>query len=368
MKFLDAYRRNPNFPNRYIPPAGLAEFLQDNLSDYSRIIGKSVRGRPIYLTSFGKGPIRILAWSQMHGNESNSTHAMLDMLETFKHHPLLHSKLYSQISLDFIFMLNPDGSETWERRNAQDLDMNRDFLKLETAELPLLKDIALTGNYDYALNLHEQRTIFTTDGTNPATLSFLSPSVSTNREITDVRRKSMAVIAAVYSQLNIDLPNQIGRYTDEFYPSSVGDNLSKAGLPTILFEGGYYPDDPLRQLSRKYYTVALYEALSAIARLNGAVDGFERYFEIPENRETHYDHIYRNVRLNTPFECILDIAVQNREIYRTGDDEISFVPIVAAVGDCKGKKGWKETDCTGREFRSASVYPKVDEEVQFEIV
>ncbi len=368
MKFLDAYCRNPNFPNRYIAPSRLAEYLQDNLSDYTSQIGTSTLGKPIYMTTLGTGPVRILAWSQMHGNESNSTHAMLDMLETFKHHPLLHERLYTQISLDFIFMLNPDGSETWDRRNAQDLDMNRDFLKMETVELPILKDIALSGNYHYALNLHEQRTIFTTDGVYPATLSFLAPSVSVDREINGTRRKSMAVIAAVYNALRKELPYQIGRYTDEFYPTSVGDNFSRAGLPTLLFEGGYFFDDPLRMVSRKYYSTALYEALCAIARLKGAEDGFDTYFEIPENRESHYDLIYRNVRLNTTFDCILDIAVQYREVYRKEDEEISFIPIVAEVGDCKDRKGWKEIDCTGREFRSASVYPKVDEEVKFEIL
>ncbi len=368
MKFLDAYRINPDFPNRYIPPSSLEKYLQANLSDYTAEIGKSTLGKPIYMTTIGSGPVKVLAWSQMHGNESNSTHAMLDLLETIKQHPLLHSNIFDNITLDFIFMLNPDGSETWERRNALELDLNRDFLKLETVELPLLKHIALTGNYGFALNLHEQRTIFTTDGVHPATLSFLSPSVSAEREVTSVRRKSMAVISAVYSTLKAELPSGIGRYTDEFYPTSVGDNFSKAGIPTILFEGGYYPNDPLRMVSRKYYAAALYEALHAIAGLKGDESGYETYFEIPENRETHYDVIYRNVRLNTKFDCVLDIAVQYREVYRSGDREISFMPVVAAVGDCNDRKGWKEIDCTGRKFLSSTVYPKVEEEVQFEIL
>ena len=35
--------------------------------------------------------------------------------------------LFSKIKLDFIFMLNPDGSERWTRLNAADIDLNRDF-------------------------------------------------------------------------------------------------------------------------------------------------------------------------------------------------------------------------------------------------
>ena len=39
-------------------------------------------------------------------------------------------------------MLNPDGSEKWTRRNALDIDMNRDFLLESSKEFPILKKIA----------------------------------------------------------------------------------------------------------------------------------------------------------------------------------------------------------------------------------
>jgi hypothetical protein len=35
----------------------------------------------------------------------------------------------------------------------------------------------------------------------------------------------------------------IGRYTDEFYPTSTGDNFMLAGIPTVLFEGNNLEDD-----------------------------------------------------------------------------------------------------------------------------
>ena len=70
--------------------------------------------------------------------------------------------------------------------------------------------------------------------------------------------------------------------------------------------------------------------------------GYEIYFDIPENQQTHYDVIYRNVKLNTDFDCILDVAVQYKEVINEGDDEISFVPVVAEVGDIGKKKAWKE--------------------------
>ncbi len=368
MKFEDYYQRCLGFPNRYIFPEKLFNFLQENFSDKILEIGKSYLGKPIYKMSVGMGDIKVLAWSQMHGNESNGTLAMLDLLETLKKYKKLGDDLFSKIRLDFIFMLNPDGAEKWTRRNALDIDMNRDYHKESSREFVYLKKMAIENQYDYGLNLHEQRTIFSTDGENPATLSFLSPSENEEREITETRKEAMAVIARVVEKLEQLIPNQVARYSDEFYPTSVGDNFMKMGLPTILFEGGHFLKDYTRKSTRKYYTIALYYALMAIADLQNTTDGWEEYFDIPENKETHYDIIYRNVKLNTDFHCVLDIAIQYREQILEGEKEISFVPYVMEVGDCGKKKGWKEVDCTGKFFKSETKYPKLDAPMNFEII
>ncbi len=368
MSIEEYYTPNPNFSSRYISPTALENYVQHNLSDHLLQIGTSTLGKPVYMVSLGKGKTKVLAWSQMHGNESNGTHALLDLIETFALHPEFEEIIFQNISLDFIVMLNPDGAAKWTRNNALDIDLNRDFHQQASKEFRILKKIFDQGNYHYGLNLHEQRTIFTTDGVHPATLSFLAPSENTERTVTTTRKKAMAVIAEIYRQMKPLLPNGIGRYTDEFYPTSVGDNFTRLKMPTILFEGGHFPDDYKREHTRKLYTLALYHALLAIASLQGTTEGYELYYEIPENQETHYDIIYRNVKLNTDFECVMDIAVQYQELIKPGDDEISFIPIVKEVGDCKKKKGWKEIDCTGKQYVSKRKYPKLDAEVDFEIV
>ncbi|WP_294277641.1 M14 family zinc carboxypeptidase [uncultured Chryseobacterium sp.] len=365
MQFEHAYTSHRDFLHRYILPEKLFEYLRANFSDSLQQIGTSFLGKPIYKLTIGSGPVKVLAWSQMHGNESNATHAMLDLLETWHKHPELADGILDQLELDFIFMLNPDGSERWTRLNAMDIDLNRDFHNEASVEIKYLKKAVADKKYDYALNLHEQRTIFTTDGIHPATLSFLAPSENVERTVTENRKKCMAVIAEVYHHLKNLIPEQIGRYTDEFYPSSTGDNFIREGLPVILFEGGHFEDDYSRKGTRKYYTVALYYALKAMTDLQSGTEGWEMYFEIPENQETHYDIIYRNVRLNTEHECILDIAVQYREVKEDGKDEISFVPYVMEAGDVKKKKGWVEIDCTGKKFRSEKKYPKLDSIADF---
>ena len=105
---LFKYFKNVNFPNRYILPQKLFDYLQENFRDNIQEIGKSTLGKSIYLFSIGRGNVNVLAWSQMHGNESNATHAMLDLLVSLENQPELKS-LWDYIQLDFIFMLNPDG-------------------------------------------------------------------------------------------------------------------------------------------------------------------------------------------------------------------------------------------------------------------
>lgn len=368
MSFESFYRPNPNFPNRYISPETVEKFLQENLSDYISTVGYSHEGRSIYKVSIGTGRTRVLAWSQMHGNESNSTHALFDMLFTLQELPHLQQDLFSRIKLDFIVMLNPDGSALWTRRNAIDIDLNRDYVYGSSKEFPILRGLAENGSYDYGLNLHEQRTLFSTDGQHPATLSFLAPAENKEREVTPTRKKAMAVIAELRKLMEGLVPNQVARYNDEFYPSSTGDNFTKMGLATILFEGGHFQGDYLRKETRKYYTIALYYALQLIAELKGSTEGYEAYFEIPENKESHFDLIYRNVRLETSYECILDIAVQYKEEKRKENPDISFVPMVVEVGDCSSKKGWVEIDCTGKKFKCDRKYPKLDAPMDFEIL
>lgn len=363
MKSELSYKSHPNFPNRYISPERAINFIETNLSDYATKIGESTFGLPIYVVSFGTGPINVLAWSQMHGNESNATHAFFDLLESWNDDE--KGYVLDNLTLDFIVMLNPDGSKKWTRRNGHNIDLNRDYNKRSSKELNIFLEYALRKKYDYALNMHEQRTIFSTDGVHPATFSFLSPSESVDRVVTENRKRSMAVISKLATILLSEIPNHVARYTDEFYPNSIGDNFMKAGIPTILFEGGYFEGDYKRESTRKYYAIALFECLKAIVELNGDTDGWENYLDLPENKESHYDVIYRNVKLDGRR---VDIAIQYKEVINEGEDEIDFVPIIVEVGDLRSKKGWKEVEATDKTFVCKDGAPNFEGIQNFEII
>ncbi len=352
---------------RFLNPHIFHSYLRQEFPDVN-VYGYSTAGKPIFSLVWGNGDMKVAAWTQMHGNESTGTLAMVDLLSSLTQQPKLAEALKEKIELHILFMLNPDGSEVWTRTNGDGVDINRDFLSSSTAEMKLLRKFLSETDFDYGLNLHDQRTIFTTDGIHPATLSFLSPSADVERSLTRERKMSMAVIAKMYHALRENLPNGIGRYTDEFYPGATGDNLMLQRLPNILFEGGHFPDDYYRTQTRKYYTLALYEALVAIAELKGSAEGWELYQDIPLNKETHYDIIYRNVKLATEHECTVDIAVQFGEEVNEEKTGLNFVPVVREVGRLNRKRGWQEIDCAGKQYISASTYPKVDEPVNFELI
>ena len=104
-------------------------------------IGESIEGRSIHHVKAGNGAFAVLLWSQMHGDESTATSALFDVFEYLRRHrrdPAVE-RILSRLTLHVVPMLNPDGAERFERRNAQSIDINRDALRLQTPEGKALK-------------------------------------------------------------------------------------------------------------------------------------------------------------------------------------------------------------------------------------
>ncbi len=232
-------------------------------------IGESFLGKDIFKITFGKGEIRILIWTQMHGNESTGTKALFDLFQLFDSKNIfseITDEILNKCTITCIPMLNPDGAENYTRLNAQEIDLNRDVLDKKALESNILYDILQEVNPDYCFNLHDQRTIFSVGkDNNPATISFLAPSENKERTITGGRKKTMEVIIAMNNMLQKIIPNQIGRYTDEFYPTATGDNFQKMGHNTILIESGHSKNDYQREKTRKYTFFSLLLGIQYIA-------------------------------------------------------------------------------------------------------
>lgn len=256
-------------------------------------VGRSVEGRSISTVTFGNGPKRIFIWSQMHGNESTGTKALFDLLNLLNSDSEISKVIASKCRLIFLPMLNPDGAERYTRVNANEVDLNRDAVDLSQVESKILRKVLADVHPQFCFNLHDQRTIFGVEGTtNPATLSFLAPSEEVTKKLTNGRKETMNVIVAMNALVQQIIPNHIGRYTDEFYPTATGDNFQKLGYNTILIESGHYPEDYVREKSREFTFYALLQGIYHIATADSFFD-YEAYFSIPNNDKLFLDVIHR---------------------------------------------------------------------------
>jgi len=226
------------------------------------ITGYSENKIPIYKITIGTGAIKILIWTQMHGNESTGTKVLFDLFKFFDTNSSYPNTITKQIlakcTIEFIPLLNPDGSIHFTRENANNIDLNRDAVARKAVESRILHTTVTNFKPKFCFNLHDQRSIFSVKGTNNlATLSFLAPSEDLEKTLTTGRKETMSVIVAMNKLLQQIIPNQIGRYTDNFYPTATGDNFQKSDYNTILIEAGHFKEDYNREITRKFNFYAL---------------------------------------------------------------------------------------------------------------
>jgi hypothetical protein len=312
------YQKNfeKNLKGRRILFEDIEPLLQKLSSKFEKeILDYSENNIPIYKISVGTGKIKILIWSQMHGNESTGTKALFDLFNFLEKNDEELTEIIDSIlnncTIQFIPLLNPDGAINFTRENANNIDLNRDAVERKATESRLLRNVLDTFNPKFCFNLHDQRSIFNVEGTkNPATISFLAPSEDVERTVTIGRKETMSVIVAMNNLLQQVIPNQIGRYTDEFYPTATGDNFQKLGHNTILIEAGHFKDDYERDITRKYNFYALLEGIYFIAKAKDYAI-YKPYYEIPNNDTKFLDIIYKNIKITeNNRNQITDIGIQ----------------------------------------------------------
>jgi hypothetical protein len=253
------------------------------------VVGHSVEGRALYHVSLGTGARHVLLWSQMHGDESTATTALLDLLEYVRAHreePWV-ARMLSELTLHAVPLLNPDGAERFQRRNAQGIDINRDALALQTPEARALKALRDRLQPFIGFNLHNQTWRHAVGKTGrPASISLLAAAFDEARSDNPGRVLAKRVCAVIRDALEPLAPGQVGRYDDSFEVRAFGDNMTRWGTPSVLIETGAWPsrtpDEPLVQLN----FVALATALDALASGRAARADVARYESLPENDST----------------------------------------------------------------------------------
>ncbi len=332
------------FYSRFISPIQLHDFILEKYGQSVKKIGHSTLGLPIFRIRVGSGPIAILAWTQMHGNESSATLGMLDFLKLYSSNKMFAEEFAKKFSMDLILMLNPDGAMHWRRENALGLDINRDFREENTPEMHTFKTKLRSKNYHLALNCHDQRTIFGNDALKtPATLSVLAPSIDNEAGINNARKRAIQLIGNMYADLkNIDKAN-ITRFDDTFYPKATGDNIQLLGVPTILMESGHFPNDYGRKEARKLFLISF---LSLLKYLDYEVlENDYLYYEIPKSSNNFRDIIIKNINIiSNGFISTIDVSIQYQERLNKETKQIDYIPIIENTGNLSHLKGWKEYD------------------------
>jgi len=260
-------------------------------------VGESVERRSIDMISTGTGPFRVMLWSQMHGDEPTATAALFDVFEYLQRHrtdPVVQ-RILNSLTLYVVPMLNPDGAERFQRRNAQGIDINRDALRLQTPEGQILKALRERFRPRVGFNLHNENwTTSVGDPPKPASISLLSVAYDKSRSESDGRRLTKKICAVIRDSLEPFASGQIGKYDEEFETRAFGDNITLWGTPVVLIETGGFPskepDAPLVRLN----FIAIVSALDALA--TGNVDRADpgRYESLPKNETKEFYVLVKN--------------------------------------------------------------------------
>jgi Zinc carboxypeptidase len=314
-------------------------------------IGRSVEGRSINHVTVGRGPFKVLLWSQMHGDEPTATSALFDLFEYLHRHQAEDpsKRILDTLTLHVVPMLNPDGAEAFMRRNAQGIDINRDALHLQTPEGRALK--ALRDRLDARLgfNLHNQN-LRTSIGRppKPASISLLSVAYDESRTVNEGRRLTKQVCAVIRDALEPLAPGQIGRYSDEFEVRAFGDNITKWGTPVVLIETGPWPLDRGPDVTTGAFDgvlirlnfVALVTALDAVA--TGRVEGadLERYESLPVNESRNFFITIHGASIVTgtgipSFTGDIGLVATRRVKVEQGKRELRVPMAVEDIGDLR---------------------------------
>ncbi len=314
-------------------------------------VGESIEGRDLSLISIGTGDINVFLWSQMHGNEPTATQAIFDILHFLDVSDFEEEKqeILSKLKLHFLPMVNPDGAEVYQRRNALGIDINRDALRLQSPEGRALKRIRDSLDADFGFNLHDQSTYYNAELTDkPATISYLATAYNYEKDINEVRANAMKVIVYMNKIIQNYAPGQVGRYSDDFEPRAFGDNIAKWGTSLILIESGGYTNDPEKQEIRKLNYVSILSALYTIA--NGSYKSIpvEDYEKIPHNDRKLFDLKIENVIYELlGNDYILDLGIFRNEIDLKGHNDFYYKSVVDDQGDLSTFYGYETFDASG---------------------
>jgi hypothetical protein len=318
--------------------------------------GRSGENREIYQVRWGSGKLKIFMWSQMHGDEPTATSALMDMLYFLQTNKNLKwvAELEKAVTIRAVPMLNPDGQERYQRRNAQFIDINRDARDLSTPEGRLLKKLRDEWQPEIGFNLHNQNALTTVGKSkDQATISLLAVSGNAESRFSPEGERNKRLCAVMIAALDNFIKGHIARYEDDYNPRAFGDRMSEWGTATILIETGALHGRDEMFLTKMNF-------IAYLAALHALVTGSEKqadasvYNKLAFNDGGYlFTYIFRDanvIDLSTdatnsaakpaPFRA--DVAV-NADRRRASEEDTLFVQ---DIGDLDNFYGLEEIDAS----------------------
>lgn len=335
-------------------------------------LGYSVESRPIYAVKWGNGPKKVLLWSQMHGDEPTATMALLDLFHFLKEDQQFKDfrKLLSD-SLELIFIpcLNPDGAVCYQRRNAMDIDINRDAVELKSPEARILKDVFDTFHPHWAVNLHDQSPYYTSDGiSREVYFSFQVPPVDETGTVSGSMIPAGELLGALIGDLQEVLgPGHIAKYPVRYAQNAFGESFQQRAVPTILIESGFKRGDTEKQWLRQQHWLLLVKLIEHIAAWNQASekDDTGKYYQLEECSITYHDIIIEHVTI--PFKKgnkTADVGIRRLWKACSPEGALRTVGYIGRIGEPFSLKGDHYLNGKYYQWTPSKLYPDSLAEIQ----
>jgi murein tripeptide amidase MpaA len=250
------------------------------------VIGKSVKGRDLYLAKYLTDPSKptILYLTQQHGNEQLTTEGALEFI---KHLGSSNTKgVLDGVNILVLPMMNPDGAmgdvnfslddyiadggRHLTRYNANEVDLNRDHVtKIQPETRALHQNVMSKYGIDYMIDLHHQGANNERDGelVSGSILYPTTPNVGA-----DVLEGSKKLGAVVFDAVDSTGWGHLGKYIGGSAETISRNGIAvEYGISTLLFEmrgmsDHYNESSVLGQKSNGYLIKQTVVTLDATAR------------------------------------------------------------------------------------------------------
>jgi len=313
-------------------------------------IGKSYQNRSINEVTFGKGKIKIAAWSQMHGDEATATLALADIY-TFLSKPIqeleeIWQKIHQNICFHSIPQLNRDGAYLWQRETALGIDMNRDATKQNSPEAKLLSNWVDQINPLFSFNLHDQNRLYSAGNSKYQTqIALLATPGDNDGSWTESRIRAGKLANHLCKKLKPIIGNNLAKWTDEYESRAFGDTFQKRGYGLLLIEAGGMQWDLEKNYLRKLNACIILDSLYQIATGKWESESLNEYNSLLTNEKYIADIKIINAPLTLDGTQRADILFNIKE-EKSGAENINFSWKIEDIGDMSHIHGLTEINGT----------------------